>query len=156
MSKSEGKLNHVAYCGLYCGDCPWHLEQIADLSRDLRKELRKSAFDKVAPLIAEYPHLAVYKNYPQFIEVLTALMKGRCKKICKHEKGHSWCKVRRCCQKKGIAGCWECEAFEGCGKLDFLKNGHGDAHLKNLWILREKGVDAFIAGRKYWYTEIKS
>ena len=156
MSKRAEKQVYVAYCGLYCRDCPWHLGHIADLSRDLRKELRKSSFDRVAAIIAEYPHLTVYNKYPQFEEVLASLMKARCKRICKDENGQPWCKVRKCCQKKRINGCWKCEEFEHCGKLDFLKSGHGDAHLKNLRILKKKGVDGFIAGRKSWYTEIKS
>jgi len=37
----------VAYCGLYCGDCFNYKGEIADLARDLRKELRKTKFDIV-------------------------------------------------------------------------------------------------------------
>ena len=36
----------IAYCGLYCGDCFAYQGKIADLARDLRKELRQSKFDK--------------------------------------------------------------------------------------------------------------
>jgi hypothetical protein len=58
--------------------------------------------------------------------------------------------MRKCCQKKGIEGCWECAEFETCENPDFLKPGHGAAHLKNLRTLKKKGVDAFLAGTKYW------
>ena len=37
MSKQDKNL--VAYCGLYCGDCPIYKGKIADLARDLRKIL---------------------------------------------------------------------------------------------------------------------
>ena len=37
MSKQDKNL--VAYCGLYCGDCPMYKGKIADLARDLRKIL---------------------------------------------------------------------------------------------------------------------
>ena len=38
----------VAYCGLYCGECFSYRGKVADLARDLRKELRQTRFDKVA------------------------------------------------------------------------------------------------------------
>ena len=38
----------VAYCGLYCGDCFGYKGKIADLARDLRKELRAAKFAKIA------------------------------------------------------------------------------------------------------------
>jgi len=155
MSEQNDLQQFVAHCGLYCGNCPWHIGQIADLARDLGKELRKSHFDKVVEFIAEYPHLAVYKKYSEFDDVLTALTKGRCERICREEKGQPWCEVRKCCREKEIDGCWECKEFEHCEKLVFLQHGHGDAHIKNLRILKKKGLDGFIAGRKYWYTEIR-
>ena len=37
----------IAYCGLYCGDCFAHRGKIADLARDLRKELRQAKFDRI-------------------------------------------------------------------------------------------------------------
>jgi hypothetical protein len=62
----------------------------------------------------------------------------------------------KCCQERGISGCWECAEFEKCEKLDFLKNGHGDAHLKNLRIIKRKGPDGLLSGKKYWYSVIKN
>jgi len=63
--------------------------------------------------------------------------------------------VRKCCVKKGIEGCWQCDEFETCEKEGFLKIAHGDGHIKNLRKLKKKGVDEFIKGKKYWYSEIK-
>jgi hypothetical protein len=31
-----------------------------------------------------------------------------------------------------------------------LKATHGDAHLKNLRKIRQKGTDEFLKGKKYW------
>jgi hypothetical protein len=58
--------------------------------------------------------------------------------------------MRKCCQQKGIDGCWGCDDFETCDKLDFLKPSHADAHIKNLRTINKKGVSAFLAGRRYW------
>jgi len=42
----------VAYCCLYCGDCFGYKGKIADLARDLRKELRAAKFAKIAEALA--------------------------------------------------------------------------------------------------------
>jgi hypothetical protein len=140
----------IAYCGLYCGDCSGYQGKIADLARDLRKELRRSKFDRTAQAMSEAPFFAAYKNYPQCYEVLGTMVKFRCKRSCRGGGGPPFCKMRNCCQKKGIDGCWQCDEFETCQKLDFLKAVHGDAHIKNLKILNKAGVDSFINGKRYW------
>lgn len=148
MSESNTEL--IAYCGLYCGDCASHTGAVADLARDLRKELRQAKFARTAGFLAEIPYFTVYKDYDKCYEVLGAMVKMRCKHACRGGGGPPFCKMRKCCQKKGITGCWECVDFETCAHLDFLKPVHGDAHIKNLKILRKKGARAFLAGKKYW------
>ena len=140
----------IAYCGLYCGDCFGYRGEIADLARDLRKELRQARFDKTAQFMSTFSFFKVFKNYPQCYEVLGALVKLRCRKTCKGGGGPPFCKMRKCCQKKGIDGCWECAEFETCQKLDFLKQSHGDAHIRNLRIISKKGTEQFLKGKRYW------
>ncbi len=140
----------IAYCGLYCGDCYNHMGKIADLARDLRKELRQANFEKEAALMSAVPFFAALKNYPQCYEVLGQMVRMRCKRTCRGGGGPPVCKIRECCRKKGSEGCWECAEFETCKKLDFLKKYHEDAHLKNLRILQKNGVDSFIKGKRYW------
>ena len=142
----------IAYCGLYCGDCFAYQGKIADLARDLRKELRQSKFDKTAETLSELSFFEVFKGYKQCYEVLGAMVKLRCKKACKGGGGPPFCKIRKCCQKKGIDGCWLCDEFETCEKLDFLKQNHGIGHIKNLRKLNKNGVEEFLAGNKYWYA----
>jgi hypothetical protein len=139
----------IAYCGLYCGDCFGYRQKIADLARDLRKELRQTKFAKTAESLSEVSFFKAYKNYPQCYEVLGAMVKLRCKS-CRSGGGPPFCKMRTCCQKKGIDGCWQCDEFETCSKLDFLNANHDDAHIKNLRILKKKGTDSFINGKRYW------
>jgi hypothetical protein len=140
----------VAYCGLYCGDCESYKGKVADLARDLRKELRAARFDKTAAFMSTFSFFEVFKNYDQCYEVLGALVRLRCKKACRGGGGPPFCKMRKCCQKKGIQGCWECDGFETCKLLDFLTPGHGDAHLKNLRRIKTAGVHAFAAGKRDW------
>ena len=140
----------IAYCGLYCGDCFAHKGNIADLARDLRKELRQAKFDRTADSLASISFFEVFKDYRQCYEVLGAMVKFRCKNTCKGGGGPPFCKMRKCCQKKGFDGCWQCDEFETCRNLDFLKPSHGDAHIKNLRIIKEAGVEKFLTGRKFW------
>ena len=140
----------IAYCGLYCGDCHSYKGRIADLARDLRKELRQAHFSKVAETMSAISFFAAYKNYPQCYEVLGEMVKLRCKRTCRGGGGPPGCKIRECGQKKGIAGCWQCAEFETCKKLDFLKTFHEDAHIKNLRILKKTSADSFLEGKRYW------
>jgi hypothetical protein len=140
----------VAYCGLYCGDCFGHKGTIADLARDLRKELRQAKFDKFANEISKNDFAKVFVNYQKCYDVLGAMVKFRCKRACRNGGGPPFCKMRKCCQKKDIEGCWECDDFESCKKLEFLEPVHGEGHKKNLRKLKKKGMDDFLKGKKYW------
>jgi hypothetical protein len=141
----------VAYCGLYCGDCFSYTGKVADLARDLRKELRQAKFDEAVKGIP----FKEFQHYKECYEVLGAMVRLRCKSACRGGGGNPFCKIRKCCQKKEVEGCWECNEFETCGKLDSLKVNHGDAHIKNLRIIKKQGIDEFIKGKKYWYSKIK-
>jgi len=145
---SEQDKNLIAYCGLYCGACINYKGEIADLARDLRKVLRGTKFDRFARGLSSF--FKEFKNYQQCYEVLGAMVRLRCKRACRNGGGPPACKIRNCCQKKNIQGCWECEEFETCEKLDFLKPVHEDAHLKNLRKMRKQGVDKFLEGNRYW------
>jgi hypothetical protein len=145
----EGK-ELIAYCGLYCGDCYRYKGKIADLARDLRKELRQEKFDLTAETMSTISFFADFKNYPQCYGLLGEMVKFRCKRTCRGSGGPPACKIRDCCQKKGIDGCWQCDEFETCKKLNFLKPFHEDAHIKNLRILKKAGVGSFLGGKRNW------
>ncbi len=138
----------VAYCGLYCGDCINYKGEIADLARDLRKKLRQANFERVSKGLSKY--FKEFEDYNQCYATLGSMVRLRCKRICRNNGGPPFCKIRKCCQRKNILGCWECVEFETCEKLDFLKSIHEDAHLKNLRKIRKKGIDKFLSGRRYW------
>ncbi|MEW6182697.1 MAG: DUF3795 domain-containing protein [Bacillota bacterium] len=151
MDKESAGL--IAYCGLYCGDCPNHTGRIADLARDLRKELRQIRFDKTAEFMSTFSFFKVFERYTDCYEVLGAMVKFRCKRACRGGGGPPFCKMRKCCEKKAIEGCWECAEFETCNKLDFLKPSHGVAHIENLKKIRKQGAEEFVKGKKLWYKE---
>ena len=147
--KSDTEL--IAYCGLYCNDCHGYNGKIPDLARDLRKELRNAKYDKFAHFISKYSFGKDYKNYDECYKVLGAMVKFRCRKGCKNGGGSPFCKIRKCAQKKDYDGCWECKDFETCKKLDFLKDVHGDAHIKNLKKINKKGKNELLNGKTLWH-----
>lgn len=141
----------IAYCGLYCGDCFGYKGKVADLARDLRKELRQAKFEEAVKGIP----FKEFQHYKECYEVLGAMVRLRCKSACRGGGGNPFCKIRKCCQTKGVEGCWECKEFETCEKLDSLKVNHGDAHIKNLRKIKKQGTDEFLKGKKCWYSKIK-
>ena len=136
----------VGYCGLCCLDCFNHKGEIADLARDLRKKLREAKFDVAAQGLSKY--FKDFKEYDSCYQVLGAMVRLRCNRTCRTGGGNPACKARICSRKKEIAGCWECGEFETCTKLDFLKPIHGNANVENLKIIRKKGIQAFLAGKR--------
>jgi hypothetical protein len=78
------------------------------------------------------------------------MVKFRCHKGCRNDGGPPFSKIRGCCTEKEIAGCWQCADFERCDKLDFLQPVHGEAHIKNLKMLKKKGTAAFVDGKRHW------
>lgn len=139
----------TTYCGLYCGDCFGYQGKIASLAGELDKELTEVNFKKNADFFAQMPFFKVFKNYGSFIELLKTLKELSCVG-CREGGGSPTCEIRKCCNEKEIKGCWECGQFNECEKLDFLKNTHEDAHIRNLNILKNKGVTAFLGGERYW------
>ncbi len=147
---ADKNLEFITYCGLCCLDCHGYTGKIADLARDLRKELRDVKYNKFAKAIAGTPFGKPFAHFEECYELLGAMVKFRCKKGCRNGGGPPFCRIRKCCQAKGIAGCWECGEAEACRKLDFLKPVHGDGHLKNIRAIRKKGPDGFVAGKRNW------
>jgi hypothetical protein len=151
---TEKDINLVAYCGLYCKDCHGYTGKVADLARDLRKELRQTKYNKFAAFLSGYSFGKAYKKYPECYEVLGQMVKFRCRKGCKKGGGSPFCKIRKCCLKRGFSGCWECQDYEECKHLDFLVPVHGNAHIKNLRLISKKGLSKFTEDKTYWYSEI--
>lgn len=145
----------IAYCGLVCTDCHGFSQKIPDLARDLRKELRESKYDRFASFISTHSFGKDFAEYEACYKVLGAMVRFRCHKGCRGGGGSPFCNIRKCCQKNGFIGCWECTDFEDCKKLDFLRPVHGEGHLKNLRSIKKKGTSEFLKGLTYWYVPEK-
>ncbi len=152
MLKITSEASLIAYCGLFCGDCVIRKGEIWRLSKDLLPRLQTPEFRK---LVDGLPHLHeefnVFQDYDRCCAMLEAIVDHlQCTAVCKQGGGSTNCEIRRCCQEKGIQGCWMCDCFETCETLAWLSPVHRGAHLENLRQLRDRGVAAFLEGEKYW------
>ena len=150
MTRTSQKL--VAYCGLYCGDCSSHRGVVADLARDLRKELRSSRFDKTAEVLSELSFFPGLRHYDECYAALGDMVKLRCKRGCRDGGGNPYCKIRKCCERKSYIGCWDCDDFEVCEKLAELEPAHGAAVIRNIRRIRRRGLKSFLEGKRDWYV----
>jgi hypothetical protein len=142
----------VAYCGLFCGNCIIRRGQIGELSAKLLQIMETPDFQKLAhglPKLMpdQFRALERVEEGHRFLEALGHL---DCQEVCKQGGGTTGCKIRECCQEKGIEGCWCCPQMESCKALDWLCPVNGDAHIRNLRILRDQGMAAFLSGDKNW------
>ena len=154
MSRQESEL--TAYCGLYCGDCIRYRSRAADLARDLLSELQDTEFNRYAEIKSssakQFDAVKQFEHYRECCEVLEAIVALQCNDPCRVGGGCPTfsCEILECCRKKGFDGCWQCDEFKTCEELDFLKPVHGDAHLKNLRILKKTDVASFLNGKRFW------
>lgn len=121
----------TAYCGLDCSKCFSYTKTISEAAKQLRRTMRAEKMKQVWPSM---PFLGDYAAFKKDLDALSGL---RCKG-CRDGGGNPFCQIRRCAQKLGHEGCWQCGDFETCGKLAFLEAGHKDEHLKNLRVLSKQ------------------
>jgi hypothetical protein len=138
--------NLVAYCGLYCGDCPGYTGEVADRSRDLREILQQTGFDTFARQIPD----PKFKHYAECYECLGAMMDTQCPQVCRERGDDVKCDIRECSIERGYDGCWECGEFEECQKLTRLTAVHKDAHINNLRIIAKEGISALVGSKRSW------
>ena len=155
---SDSAFDLTAYCGLYCPDCNRLRSRASELARDLIAELDSSRFDKYAEAKSSWANQPnkreELKYYPQFRNILETIIELKCEKPCRLGGGCPTfsCKIMECCLARGLDGCWQCDTFEECGKLDFLKPLHGDTIMENLKAIREYGIDNWVEHRRKFYV----
>ena len=152
MAEAREDTNLIAYCGLFCPDCHAYKGKISDMAINLRKELRRTDYEKFAKFISKYAQGKDLKSFEECYKVLGAIAAFRCNKGCRGGGGSSGCRIKQCCVERNFDGCWQCVEFEKCKKLDVLNLLHGEAHRKNLKIIQKRGKEEFLKGDRLWTT----
>jgi len=152
MSENETKDESlISYCGLYCGDCHAFRGKISDLALELRKELRRTQYDKFSKVISKHDSGKELKHFDECYDALGAMIRFRCQQGCRAGGGTANCKIKACCINAKFEGCWECAEMEKCPKLGVLKPSHGQANIKNLKTIRKRGKAEFLRGNREWH-----
>lgn len=138
---------YTAFCGLYCKDCIPSDGKLFELLNDLNEHLLNLKFGKYAELKSK--SIPIYRNYPQFQELLNEMKNLECKALCTQGGCKEDCQIRECVEEKGYCGCWECEEYKNCLLLEPLKKIHPIEH--NLGMIREYGTEKWSEKRKKHY-----
>jgi hypothetical protein len=144
-TKMDRELNFTAYCGLYCGDCIRYQSKASGLAAELMKELDESQFAEYAKIKSgpekQLDAVREFSNFKECRDALQAIAAVQCNTPCREGGGCSAfsCGILECCSGKGFSGCWECDLFEGCEKLDDLSSIHGDSPRENLRAVNKYG-----------------
>lgn len=149
MTQTKSK-KLIAYCGLYCGDCPNYKGKIAGFAQNLLEELKQPTLKKFIDYMNTRGNDTTFKDFDKCSKFLGVLANFRCEKVCRDGGRSARCEIRKCCLKNNFDGCWQCDDFVNCAKMSFLNAVHGEAYLKNLCKLKRKGIQAFLSGKSYW------
>jgi hypothetical protein len=134
----------VAYCGLYCGDCVKFKGNISKLASELKNELKKENFDKIAPT------LHGIENYNDFINMLSTLTELGCEVGCRDGGGTPECEIKICCLDKGFETCAECDKFQICPELagvPMIQCGVV-SYVKELERIRDVGLEKWLSEKE--------
>ena len=128
----------IGCCGIYCGACPFYRSEIPELARLLRDALKREKFDKIA---VPFEWVGSYRDFKKW---LIFLSRAKCNG-CKAGGGNPFCTIRKCCSKKGIKSCAECEEFP-CDKkmLRWLSERYRGWNVKNLERIRSIGYEKWL------------
>ena len=143
----------IAYCGLFCGDCPRYGGRMSGLARELRKEIEGSGLRRAAR--TERARRGAYKSFDNFWQMLGTIADFECPG-CRKAGCSVTCRIRPCCRKRRLTGCWECPDFVTCPEFRGLRAVHGRGIAHNLRVLSRNGPRAFLRGRRYWLRQLKT
>lgn len=146
-------IDEIGYCGLHCGGCPLRSGVASASSADLHKAQRKTAHRSQQEALAAIPFLKVLAGCPVCLKTAGNHVVMHCPQSCREGGGNPSCGIRLCCKMRHLDGCWQCGCFESCRHLQSLVPAHGTAHIRNLAVIRDSGIEEFLAGEKQWYSE---
>jgi len=101
---------------------------------------------------------SVFKEMPIFMNVLEGIANMECKITCREARGCSAggntikCTALKCLELKKYDGCWQCEEYEDCEKLKFLKMSYGFVINENLTTIKEKGEEEVKSHGSQYYA----
>jgi hypothetical protein len=137
-------LSRMAPCGLSCEKCfAFTQGHIADHAKQLKMHL--ADFDVYAERFSAF--LPIFKNYPQFKDMLAYFADPDCKGCREGTCKYPNCGVVECYRDKGVDFCFQCDEFP-CDHSNF------DPHLHKRWIAMNERMKEI--GPEAYYEETKN
>ena len=137
MSDYEKESELIAYCGLYCRLCDYYTGKIRESARRLLEIVEKHGELKI---FAEASKAFDFDNFAKGVKWLSTEM-SPCVGGCRGGGGWGECPLRKCCIKKGLRFCFECEGFP-CDVVKGYRN-----RVEILKEIKELGVEGWIRKR---------
>lgn len=128
--------NLIGCCGIYCGACPFYRSKIPNLAQKLKEEIKREKFDKIA---VPFDWVGNYKDFKKWINFLA---RAECEG-CQTGGGNPFCSIRRCCRKKELTSCADCDEMP-CKKLEWISERYRNWNLKNLKRIRKIGYKEWL------------
>jgi hypothetical protein len=170
----------ICPCGLVCTDCLFYKPEIYETAQKLRNTIKDSQLDVFLSSISESgswksisthlngkqsdfkEYFEVFSNFQDFMNILEGLTDLQCKSTCRETGGCSMggklhkCEAVKCVQSKGYEGCWECQDYKHCKKLNFVKKVYGDTINETFSTMNAEGNQAVNAyGNNYYAWQQK-
>lgn len=130
------KENLIGCCGIYCGACLFYRSDIPEIAKNLKEELKKEKFNKIA---VPFDWVGDYKEFKKWLNFLS---RAKCSG-CQAGGGNPFCNIRKCCKNKGIRTCAECDEMP-CKKLEWISERYKKWNIKNLKRIREVGYEKWL------------
>jgi hypothetical protein len=167
---------YVCPCGLTCCDCLFYKPELYATARQLRDLIQSSQLDTLLRLVVAHQgwngiarHLGQdssvfekqfqpFAKLPDFMQVLEGIINLQCPATCREASGCSIggtthaCDALTCVQAKGVEGCWQCQEYETCDKLSFLRRNYGETINGNLSTIRDEGIEAVTSRGNQYYA----
>jgi hypothetical protein len=141
----------TGYCGLYCVDCIRYQCRASDLADELLNEIDNNHFKEYAKV--KRVHSKEFDDFDTLIATLKTLSEIKCVLPCGAggDGCGGSCEIIECVKEMSLHGCWECDDFERCEKLEFLKHFHGESIISNLRKIKKYGMENWARYRDKCY-----
>jgi hypothetical protein len=140
---------YTSYCGLCCLDCIPSNRGLFARVRELKSLLEELQFANYARL--KSGQQGIFGEYTKFLAVLHEIGKLECQVPCRSGGGKGECDVRDCVLTRDYEGCWECDQYGSCEKLDYLKKVHPNLEY-HLELIKDEGIESWSAKRSKHYV----
>lgn len=111
----------IAYCGINCKECKARSHRRIVLATKFKESLQELPLDLFSQIFPPFKNIQVVMD---FLDTFAQFSYQTCCTDAAKPCGDPGCAIRSCVQQNGFRTCAECDRYQSCEKLDFLKPHH--------------------------------